>query len=705
MTTALAAAQGTGRPPVLEFFPLLDALLKDAVTRARQLYNETESEESFRGLYISEQEVDSLIARTGSIASPGSAAEFLEHCASLPGVEGLSHYWQLSPFDHAAMLLALAPEIDLKYERIYAYLQDDVTRRKPTADLALTLFSSHPDARLANRARFSAGAPLLQSGLLRLLADPGQAEPSLLSHYLRLDESAVRMLLGDRDPDPCLAPFCDFSPEVTAPVLPQETLRRLPQFVAEARKQGGNLRLLFSGPERSSKRSAAQIMAASLGVPLLAADLSRHHGWHADPAALASQLMRAACRTGAVLHLEGLDAADPAVLQKFFAVITEYRGIITVASESPAVPPLLETGFLSIPFPMPDYETRCALWQATLADTGIAADAAVIPRLANQFVYAGEQIAAAVESTRRALDWRATANGKISSQDVADELMRAARAQSGAELASLATKIQPVYTWSDIVLPQDVVEQLEEICQRVVHRHDVLEKGGFGRKLSAGKGIAVLFAGPSCTGKTMAAEVIANELGLDLYRIDLSSVVSKYIGETEKNLERIFNAAARSNSVLLFDEADALCGKRSEVRDAHDRYANIEISYLLQKMEQYEGVTILTTNLRGNLDEAFARRLAFTVHFPFPSEEDRLRIWKQIWPAETCLDPGLDFAALARHFKLSGGNVKNIALSTAFLAAAGSRSITMSDLLHCTRREYEKVGKVISAAEIQAVVH
>jgi len=181
-------------------------------------------------------------------------------------------------------------------------------------------------------------------------------------------------------------------------------------------------------------------------------------------------------------------------------------------------------------------------------------------------------------------------------------------------------------------------------------------------------------------------------------------VVSKYIGETEKNLERIFTVAARSNSVLLFDEADALCGKRSEVRDAHDRYANIEISYLLQKMEQYEGITILTTNLRGNLDEAFVRRLAFTVHFPFPEEADRLRIWNQIWPAETHLDPDVDFRALAKHFRLSGGNIKNIALSTAFLAAAQNRPVRMSDVLHATRREYEKVGKVLSPAEIEAAV-
>jgi SpoVK/Ycf46/Vps4 family AAA+-type ATPase len=466
------------------------------------------------------------------------------------------------------------------------------------------------------------------------------------------------------------------------------------------------VRLLFSGPAAASKATAAHAVAASLKIPLLSADLARNSAWCTDPAAIALLLMREASRIGAVLHIGGLDGpVDMGPLHAFLDCILQYRGVVTVASDSPAVAAgLARARFLSVAFPLPNYEVRRALWQTEIAAACLSVDASTVSTLANHFKHSAEQIGAAVESARQALEWRATANQRPSSDDAAQELMRAARMQSGAELASLTAKLRPIYVWSDIVLPQDSLEQLKEICQRVAHSHDVLENGGFGKKLSAGKGVAVLFAGPSGTGKTMAAEVIANELGLDLFRIDLSMVVSKYIGETEKNLERIFAAATRSNSVLLFDEADALCGKRSEVRDAHDRYANIEISYLLQKMEQYEGITILTTNLRGNLDEAFVRRLAFTVHFPFPEEADRLQIWKQIWPEETNLDPKLDFRALAKHFKLSGGNIKNIALSTAFLAAAESRPVYMSDILHSTRREYEKVGKVLSAAEIEATV-
>jgi SpoVK/Ycf46/Vps4 family AAA+-type ATPase len=253
------------------------------------------------------------------------------------------------------------------------------------------------------------------------------------------------------------------------------------------------------------------------------------------------------------------------------------------------------------------------------------------------------------------------------------------------------------------VLPEDSLAQLREICRRVTYRQNVLGQWGFGRKFSAGKGVNALFAGPSGTGKTMAAEILAGELGLDMYKIDLAGVVSKYIGETEKNLDRIFKTAHDANAILFFDEADALFGKRSEVRDSHDRYANIEISYLLQKIEEYEGVAILATNLRQNMDESFVRRLAFTVHFPLPDKASRQRMWTGIWPADTPLAPDLDLDFLAGQFKLSGGNIRNIALAAAFLAAGDGGVVTMAHLLHATRREYQKMGKTIAEAELASL--
>jgi SpoVK/Ycf46/Vps4 family AAA+-type ATPase len=233
------------------------------------------------------------------------------------------------------------------------------------------------------------------------------------------------------------------------------------------------------------------------------------------------------------------------------------------------------------------------------------------------------------------------------------------------------------------------------------YRPLVLGEWGFDHKLSLGKGLNVLFAGPSGTGKTMAAEVIAGALGLDLYKIDLSTVVSKYIGETEKNLERIFGAARNSNAILFFDEADALFGKRSEVRDAHDRYANVEISYLLQKMEEYDGLVVLTSNLNKNMDEAFVRRMHFTIEFPYPDEEARRHIWQIAFPAEAPLLPDINFGLLAERYRLTGGNIRNIALTAAFLAARDGGHIGMDHLLWATRREFQKMGRLADEHEFE----
>jgi SpoVK/Ycf46/Vps4 family AAA+-type ATPase len=249
------------------------------------------------------------------------------------------------------------------------------------------------------------------------------------------------------------------------------------------------------------------------------------------------------------------------------------------------------------------------------------------------------------------------------------------------------------------VLPQEQLTQLREVMSYAKYRYRVYGEWGFDRKLSVGKGLNILFSGPSGTGKTMAAEIMAGELGLDLYKIDLSTVVSKYIGETEKNLDRVFKEAQESNAILFFDEADALFGKRSEVKDAHDRYANTEIAYLLQKMEEYEGIVILATNLRKNMDDAFVRRMHGAIEFPFPEQESRRRIWAGIFPPEAPLASDVDGAFLARQFKLAGGNIKNIALHAAFLAAEADSSISMAHLIRATKREYQKLGRLCSRAD------
>ena len=301
-------------------------------------------------------------------------------------------------------------------------------------------------------------------------------------------------------------------------------------------------------------------------------------------------------------------------------------------------------------FPAPDFQQRKAIWQQFL-DQPVSdprVDELDIAALAGQFSLSGGQIRDAIAWARdKAAQYHVPLNTK--------DLFLAARIHSNSYLGGLATKIEPRYTWGDIILPDDRLALLHEIVATVRSRPLVLERWEVGRKLASSYGIPILFSGPPGTGKTMAAEVIANELELDLFKIDLSTVVSKYVGETEKNLESIFKEAETSNAILFFDEADAIFGKRSEVKDAHDRYANIEISFLLQRMERYNGIAILATNLRANLDEAFTRRLQFAVDFPFPDEEHRLRIWQTLFPTTVPHNANLDFSTLARQFKLAGG--------------------------------------------------
>jgi DNA polymerase III delta prime subunit len=289
-------------------------------------------------------------------------------------------------------------------------------------------------------------------------------------------------------------------------------------------------------------------------------------------------------------------------------------------------------------------------------------------------------------SAQTILNTGAEISSAISASDKPDELLwRACRTLGRRQLDDLAQRVEPVSRWKDLILPEHQKVILSQVASHVRNRLKVCDEWGFASKSARGMGLSTLFAGESGTGKTMAAEVLANELHLDLYRIDLSSMVSKYIGETEKNLRKIFDAAEDSGVILLFDEADALFGKRSEVKDSHDRYANIEVSYLLQRMEAYTGLAILTTNLKTSLDTAFQRRLRFVVQFTFPDTEQREAIWRSVFPSATPTQ-GLDYRKLAQ-LQVAGGNIRNIALNAAFLAADSGEAVGMVHLLHAAHGE------------------
>jgi hypothetical protein len=345
---------------------------------------------------------------------------------------------------------------------------------------------------------------------------------------------------------------------------------------------------------------------------------------------------------------------------------------------------------LTVAMPEPTLAERRELWRAH-------APGADVDGVAARFRLSMAQIAHAADVADASA--RARGNGP----PVAADLERGARDASRTRLGALAVRVEPRAGWNDLVLPAGPLELLRSVAAFLRHRDLVLSEWGYERTIAGGQGLKVLFAGESGTGKTMAAGVIAGDLGLDLFRVDLATVVSKYVGETEQNLDRIFDAAEGSNALLLFDEADALFGKRSEVKDAHDRYANIEVAYLLQRMEAYAGGVILTTNLRSNMDDAFLRRLDILVEFPFPEAADRRRLWRGLVPPEAPLADDVELDLLGNRFRLTGGSIRNCSVTAAFLAADEDALIGMRQLLRAVAQELRKQGRLTLEADFAGV--
>jgi hypothetical protein len=607
----------------------------------------------------------------------------------------LARTFHLSPFEEHCLLLCLAPEVDRKYDRLYAHLQDDATRRKPTVGLAIELLCGSPDEALAARVAFDPGSPLLRGRLVQIA---GGSLP-LPGRSLKLDDRIAELLLGSRSVAPALGDAAELTSHVSRrPWLANPDLRaRLGDLIrTQLSRSEAGLLVHLHGPGGSGKRELVQAVCGDLGLPLVIGDVGRMLEGSRSFAETVWLFAREAVLQPAALAVTGVDrllADDGGPEQEdrqraLLAAVQAFSRLTFLLGERPWSP--AGAAVLSLGLGYPDAAAARAAWEDALAGKPLA-EAIDTGALASRFRLTPGQIRDAVALAGSLASWRSPNEGAI----VGADLAAACRAQSGSDLARVAAKVEPCYGWDDLVLPPDSLQQLREICDQARHRHIVLGEWGFDRRLSLGKGLNVLFSGPPGTGKTMAAEVLARELELDLYRIDLSRVVSKYIGETEKNLDRVFAAARSSNAILFFDEADALFGKRSEVKDSHDRYANVEVSYLLQKMEEHEGISILASNLRQHLDPAFLRRLAFAVHFPFPDEESRLRIWEGAWPAEAPLGEDVDFGVLARDLPLAGGNIKNIVLAAAYLAAAEAGRVRQSHLLWATRRELQKLGRTM----------
>ncbi len=618
---------------------------------------------------------------TQKISKPAEMIDIEKQSDQVPALLVLSKLLGLSDFERDVLLLCIATELDTRIAGLCARAQDDQNKAYPTFALALSLFDEpHWDVMSPER-------PLRRWRLLEInqpAAQPLSASP------LRADERIVNYVQGLNYLDDRLAllvtPLAIRQSELPASQeASAETIMRTWHHAAHFLSSLPVVQLV--GPDALSKHLVAAYVAANIGLHLYRVPVEALPVQANELETLARLWQRESVLFSAALYLDaqeidGATANEGQALNRFLDRSEGFffLGVREVWSRLSRLNHIQDIA-------RPTAAEQEAVWTEALQGAAPASPAL----LASQFNLNSDTIhyIAQIEQDSAAGD----------ATSLPDRLWDASRLYVRPRLDALAQRLDPKATWDDLVLPDEATNILKQVADQVMQRNKVYETWGFAQRMNRGLGISTLFSGESGTGKTMAAEVIANALRLDLYRIDLSAVVSKYIGETEKNLRRLFDAAEDGGAILFFDEADALFGKRSEVKDSHDRYANIEINYLLQRMEAYGGLAILATNMKSSLDPAFTRRLRFSVSFPFPGSGERRGMWEKVFPAKTPKDE-LDYEYLAR-FSLTGGSIHNIALNAAFLAAQAGSAVTMPHIIAATRTEYRKLEKPINEVEFR----
>jgi hypothetical protein len=641
----------------------LDGAIRLDVDRLRVRYELNLDE--FRGLYISDEHVDRLLAdRNPERVQPPT----IPPIARETPLGNLAQDFDLSPWDVAALFISLAPELDRKYETLFAYLNDDVTRRFATVDLCRRLTGSGPDW-------LDAGARMFVERLLDAVR-PGAASAWRSAAVVPRDP-VRRFLLADGNID----------------VPAAQALGTAERRIASALGAGDLTCAVLTGAPGDEALALARVLAAQEGRLLIEVRVDPEgERWRDD--LLTARLRRA----WAYVALQDVEEWTPSVVAIVRAAgRARVPALLGVARAESWRRVLQSTDYELLALEPPDRDKRLALWRDGLRENGVRVGEDDLQAVAALFSLYPEQIRRAARQARRDDGGRADRT----------TLTMCARRHCATPLDEFADRVALVYEWADLVLPAPTLRRLQEFASAIRYRDKVFRDWAFMRAAGGSPSLRALFSGMSGTGKTMSAAVVANDLGVDLYRIDLSAVVSKYIGETEKNLERILASAEGSNAILFFDEADALFGKRSEVRDAHDRYANIEIAFLLQRMETYHGVMILATNLAKNLDEAFSRRIHFGIEFPLPDQELRERLWRLLIPA-AAPTRDIDYPFLGRQFPLTGGEIRNVALEAAFLAAHEGDMIAMHHLVRAVARQRRKQGKLPTASEFKdylAAIH
>jgi hypothetical protein len=708
MNAALHAAReqaSAAAAPFAAELERLDLLLEREILRLRARYELSLDE--FRGLYVSDRQVDELLAQRSRTPLPEQlTAEAQARLAAIAAGEvtgsapwmQLARRLELGRRERDLLLLGLAPELDPKYETLYAYLNNDVTRKWPTLELATRLFGETPFERTALRALLAPDARLLARGLLEPVGAARDLPRSQRGY--RVIAPLADWLLGLPYSDERLSGVARLAAPVPAagPLTAESAalVERAARWVA----CGDPLPVIAcSAADPADAWIAAQQVFALARKPVLLLDLRA-----ARRAPLAELIPAVQCLCS-VLHAgvvagpaEALLDHDQRPAEAVEIVRRLSAGVETLllSGGAPAVRRLLPAcenagrSAVELHIPEPAAALRAELWQHALGERAPGADPAA---LADRFVLGADQIQRAA---RLAEDTGRLEGGGA----LAERLFDAARAVSAAGSDEVIRTVTTPFTWDDLIVPPTVRARLHDIVRAIELRPRVLDQWGFAARIGGARNAKIMLAGPSGTGKTMAAALIAKTLRLPLHKIQTAAVVSKYIGETEKNFDRAFDAARRANAILFVDEAEALLGRRSDTKDAHDHHVNAGVGYLLQKMEE-DCLVILATNLRGNLDDAFSRRLHYVVDFPMPDVVSRERLWRGMFPPAAPLAGDVDFAFLARQFVLAGGDIRNIVLDAAYHAAQADRALGMREILQALARQYAKQGKLPSPSEFR----
>lgn len=594
--------------------------------------------------------------------------------------------YKLTDLESFLLILSMLTSYDSKYEKIFQILNNDPQRSYADYDLALKLYFFVDDVskipsgfntKLQVMSKFSA---------LIFKSYTQEIDPRLFSFIesngkSKIDLRGIQVLIES-----------DSSP---LPVM--EDIPKRMADVSYGNKSGGTIFFYLNGPEGIGKRTISRRFSAILSTALIMVDVSQID---MKDQKLFYDILITACREAiinqGVLCFYNFDYfmteenENYQYIDLMMSTAQQFSAVVILLSKIPMKQRRRFDSYMwiDIPIPYPNKDDSIKLWQMSLSKVKL--DDKIEPyEMANKFTFTPGQISGTAIEARKLRIW------KQSESITKKELYNCAYNQIVHDLEKKATLIYARYDWDQLILDKEQKDMLKNACDQVKFKHVVYDKWGFEKRLAYGRGVSMLFAGPPGTGKTMAAQVVANDLGIEIYKVDLSQIVSKYIGETEKNLNDLFNEAKKSNVILFFDETDALLGKRTEVKDSHDKNANLETSYLLQKMEEYDGITVMSTNYLENIDQAFFRRISYVIHFPFPDVESRKKIWQNMYPKEVPLSDDIDFDYLAEQFEIAGGNIKNIAVVSAFLAAKENNSVEMRHIIKAIKYELTKQGKTM----------